>query len=107
VDRYVGRAPAINASDDKQRLGKSTKQGNALLRGVLGQAAPRAARADDDLRRRYFAILHRRGRPKARVALARKLLVRFYVMLRDQIDYAEFRRRGQSPRPLHRPVAVM
>ena len=96
VASYVGLAPAINASADKQHLGKITKQGNALLRWVLGQAAPQAARADDELRRRYFAILHRRGRPKAKVALARKLLVRLYVMLRDQIDYEEFRRRPRG-----------
>ena len=30
------------------------------------------------------------------------LLVRLYIMLRDQIDYAEFRRRGQ-PRRLPQP----
>ena len=107
VVSYVGLAPAVAASADKQRLGKITKQGSALLRWVLGQAAPLAARADDDLRRRYFSILHRRGRPKARVALARKLLVRLYIMLRDQIDYAEFRRRGRLPRALHSPAAVM
>ena len=107
VVSYVGLAPAVNASADKQRLGKITKQGNALLRWVLGQAAPLAARQDDALRRRYFSVMHRRGRPKAKVALARKLLVRLYIMLRDQIDYAEFRRRGQTPRPQHLPVAVM
>jgi transposase len=82
VVSYVGLAPTVNASADKQRLGKITKQGNALLRWVLGQAAPLAARADDDLRRRYFSLMHRRGRPKAKVALARKLLVRLYIMLR-------------------------
>jgi transposase len=102
----IGLAPAINASADKQRLGKITKQGNALLRWVLSQAAPLAARADDDLRRRYFSVLHRRGRPKAKVALARKLLVRLYVMLRDQIDYQEFRRRGRAARPSRAPVSV-
>ena len=107
VVSYVGLAPALNASADKQHLGKITKQGNALLRWVLGQAAPLAARADDDLRRRYFSVLHRRGRPKAKVALARKLLVRLYVMLRDQIDYGEFRRRGRAPRPQPAPVSVM
>ena len=32
VVSYVGLAPAINASADKQRLGKIIKQGNALLR---------------------------------------------------------------------------
>jgi len=107
VVSYVGLAPAINASADKRHLGKITKQGNALLRWVLGQAAPLATRADDDLRRRYFAILHRRGRPKAKVALARKLLVRLYVMLRDQIDYDEFRRRGRAARADRPMVSTM
>jgi transposase len=95
---YVGLAPAIHSSADKYHLGKITKQGNALLRWILGQAAPLAARADGELRRAYFAVLHRRGRPKAKVALARTLLVRLYIMLRDQIDYEEFRRRGRVRR---------
>ena len=103
----MGRAPALHASADKHPLGKITKQGNALLRWVLGQAAPLAARTDQHLRRRYFAVLHRRGRPKARVALARKLLGRLYVMLRDHIDYAEFCRRGQTPRPAQLPPPAM
>lgn len=98
VVSYVGLAPAIHSSADKYHLGKITKQGNALLRWILGQAAPLAARADGELRRAYFAVLHRRGRPKAKVALARKLLVRLYIMLRDQIDYEEFRRRGRVRR---------
>jgi transposase len=106
VVSYVGLAPAINASANKQHLGKITKQGNALLRWVLGQAAPLAARADDDLRRRYFAVLHRRGRPKARVALARKLLVRLYIMLRDHIDYDEFRRRGRAASAQHAVMTI-
>jgi len=104
---YIGLAPAINASADKQHLGKITKQGSALLRWVLSQAAPLAARADEDLRRRYFSVLHRRRRPKAKVALARKLLIRLYVMLRDQIDYEEFCRRGQALRSSRVPVSTM
>jgi hypothetical protein len=32
------------------------------------------------------------------VAIARKLLVRLSIMLRDQIDYLEFQRRGRRPR---------
>lgn len=98
TSKHVGLAPAIHSSADKYHLGKITKQGNALLRWILGQAAPLAARADGELRRAYFAVLHRRGRPKAKVALARKLLVRLYIMLRDQIDYEEFRRRGRVRR---------
>jgi len=107
VVSYVGLAPAVYASADKHHLGKITKQGNSLLRWVLGQAAPLAARTDDVLRRRYFSVLHRRGRPKAKVALARQLLVRLYVMLRDHIDYQEFRRRGRPLHPAQLPAPAM
>jgi hypothetical protein len=65
---------------------------------VLGQAAPLATRGDAGLKRIYFAVLRRRGRPTAKVALARRLLVRLYVMLRDQIDYDEFCRRDRAQR---------
>src|SRR6266699_6617468 len=95
VVSYVGLAPALNASADKYHLGHITKQGSPLLRFALGQAASHAARMDADLKRTYFTLVHRRGRPKAKVAVARKLLVRLFIMLRDQIDYDEFRRRGR------------
>ena len=98
VVSYIGLAPTVNASADKYRLGHISTQGSAVLRWLLGQAAPLAARADGDLTRSYFAVLRRRGRPKAKVALARRLLVPLYVMLRDQIDYDEFRARGQARR---------
>ena len=104
VVSYVGLAPALNASADTYHLGHITKQGSTLLRFVLGQAAPHAARADTDLKRTYFTLLHRRGRPKAKVAVARKLLVRLFIMLRDQIDYDEFRRRGR-PRLVALPAS--
>jgi transposase len=93
----IGLAPSVDASADKYRLGHVTKQGNALLRYVLGQAGQVASRTDPDLRRLSSAIRHRHGRAKAKVAVARKLLVRLYIMLRDHIDYDEFRAR----RPRH------
>src|SRR3989454_5856381 len=95
VVSYVGLAPALNASADKYHLGHITKQGSTLLRFALGPAASHAARMDPDLKRTYGALVHRRGRPKAKVAVARKLLVRLFIMLRDQIDYDEFCRRGR------------
>src|SRR6266436_2724026 len=98
VVSYVGLAPAVHASADKAHLGRITKQGSPLLRFVLGQAAAHAARMDPDLKRTYGALVHRRGRPKAKVAVARKLLVRLFIMLRDQIDYDEFCRRGRAAR---------
>jgi hypothetical protein len=49
------------------------------------------------LRRLYYRVLQRRGKARAKVAVARTLLVRLYIMRRDQIDYAEFRRRARAP----------
>jgi transposase len=97
VVSYVGLAPTLHASADKYRLGKITKQGSTLLRFVLGQAATHAARLDPDLKRTYCTLGQRRGRSKAKVAVARKLLVRLFIMLRDHIEYDEFRRRGRAP----------
>src|SRR5262249_52963335 len=50
---------------------------------------------------------HPPPRPKAKVALARKLLVRLYVMLRDPVDYEEFRRRGRASQPSRRVTSIM
>ena len=42
----------------------------------------------------YGRLAFRRGAPSAKVAVARKLAIRLYIMLRDEIDYQEFCRRG-------------
>jgi len=39
--------------------------------------------------------LIQKGMGKARMAVTRKLEIRLWTMLRDQIDYQEFCRRGQ------------
>jgi len=86
VASYVGWAPTLHASADTRHLGPITTQGNARLRMVLVQAASSAARYDEDLKRLYLPLLRRRGHAKARVAGARTLLVRLFIMLRDRID---------------------
>jgi len=52
-----------------------------------------AARHDSLLKNTFLHLSVRRGRSKARVAVARKLLVRAYILLRDEIDYATYLRR--------------
>jgi hypothetical protein len=88
----------LHASADKRHLGQITKQGNALLRLLLVQASSVAVRYDADLQRTYLTLLRRRGHAKAKVAVARRLLVRLFIMLRDAIDYDEFIRRGYALR---------
>ena len=54
-----------------------------------------AVRRDSELKRFYRRKLIQKGLGKTRVAVARKLGIRLWIMLRDQIDYNEFCRRGQ------------
>ena len=57
-----------------------------------------AVRRDPELRRFYRRKLVQKGMGKARIAAARKLGIRLWVMLRDEIDYTEFCRRGHQRR---------
>ena len=93
---YVGMIPCEHSSGRRQRLGKLSKQGNSLLRFLWGQAALHAVRKDPQLQRFYRRKLVQKGLGKAHVAAARKLGIRLWIMLRDQIDYTEFCRRGHS-----------
>lgn len=98
VTGYVGLDPMEDSSADRQRFGSISKQGSRLLRFLLVEAGQVAARQDHDLKQFYRRVQLRRNRPKAKVAVARRLLVRAFILLRDQIDYAEFLRRGVAAR---------
>ena len=80
---YLGLNPKESSSGGKQRLGAISKQGNPLVRFLLVEAAHTAARKDPELRRVYQRLVHRRGRAVAKVAIARKLAVRLYWVLRE------------------------
>jgi len=93
---YVGIIPREYSSGGHQRLGGVTKQGSPLLRFLWGEAGAHAVRRDPELKRFYRRKLVQKGLGKARVAVARKLGIRLWIMLRDEIDYQEFCRRGQK-----------
>jgi len=93
---YVGLIPREYSSGGRQRLGGVTKQGSPLLRFLWCEAGAHAVRRDPELKRFYRRKLVQKGLGKARVAVARKLGIRLWIMLRDEIDYEEFCRRGQK-----------
>lgn len=95
VASYIGMIPREHSSGRRQRLGGLSKQGNSLLRYLWCEAAIHAIGRDQVLQRFYRRKLVQKGLGKARTAAARKLGIRLWIMLRDQIDYQEFCRRGQ------------
>ncbi|MGB8457585.1 MAG: transposase, partial [Candidatus Acidiferrum sp.] len=93
VASYIGMIPSEHSSGRHQRFGKLSKQGNSLLRFLWGEGEIQAVRRDAELQRFYRRKLVQKGMGKARVAAARKLGIRLWIMLRDEIDYTEFCRR--------------
>ena len=101
---YVGMIPGEYSSGRRQRLGGLSKRRNPLLRFLWGEAGIHAVRRDPQLKCFYRRKLMQKGLGKARVAVARKLGIRMWIMLRDQIGYNEFCRRGQMHRKVVMPV---
>jgi transposase len=98
VSGFAGFDPMEDTTDVSRRMGSISKQGSRWLRFFLVEAAQVAMRKDAELKRVYLRIKSRRGHATAKVAIARRLLVRAFIMQRDEIDYAEFQRRGVAAR---------
>ena len=94
---YLGLNPSEESTGGRQRLGAISKQGNTMVRWLLVEAAQKAARYDPALRQDYLRLKFRRGHAVAKVAIARKLAVRMYWMLRSGADYARLVRMQGSP----------
>jgi transposase len=97
VVSYLGLNPREHSSGGRQRLGAISKQGNTMMRWLLVEGAHRAVVYDPELRRAYQHLKFRRVSGVAKVAMARRLAVRLYWMLRAQVDYAQLVRMSGSP----------
>ena len=97
VASYIGLIPCEQSSGQRRWLGSITKQGNSFMRFLLVQAGMSAARGDKELGRVYQRLLQRKHHGVAKVAVARKLLVRMYWMLRTHTWYPEVVRMQGSP----------
>jgi transposase len=94
---YLGLNPRERSTGGRQRFGAISKQGNRLMRTLLVEAAQTAARVEPTWRRHYQRLKFRKASAVAKVAIARKLAVRLYWMLRSKVDYAELvRMQGSS-----------
>ena len=87
VASYLGLVPAEESSGNQRRLGHITKQGSSMLRFLLVEAAQVTVRSLPEWRSRYFHLMMRRGRKIAKVAMARRLAVCLYWMMRQGSEY--------------------
>ena len=72
---YGGIVPRLRQSADHIWQGRISKEGNRYIRWAIIESAQKAPSKDDELRKIYARIAFRRGKQKARVAVARRLLI--------------------------------
>ena len=94
VGSYLGLIPAEESSGGKRRLGHISKQGSTLLRWLLVEAAVPAQRHDASWHRQYVRLSMTKHHGVAKVAIAHKLAVRLYWMLRSAQNYQQVMERG-------------
>jgi transposase len=105
VGSYLGLIPSEASSGKRQQqMGHITKQGNTLLRWLLVEAATTAQRYDASWHRQYVRLSMTKHHGVAKVAIAHKLAVRLYWMLRSGQDYGQMMERGSHARQSECPV---
>jgi transposase len=86
---WAGLCPGNNESAGKKKSERIT-YGNKSLKTALVEAAWAASHTKDTyLKRRYASLAARRGKKKALVAIAHKILVAAYFILKDRTSYQE------------------
>lgn len=93
---FAGLNPSVSQSGDKCYLGRISKQGSKNLRWILIQCANAAIRSDPLLKSYYLKKKLGKGHNKAIVAVARKMLINIYIMLKHNISYSKLRAKKAS-----------
>jgi len=90
LSSYAGLVPCLDASADKSRTGRITKQGSPYLRSALVEAAQVIPRMKKTRLNLFFRKrIVRAGYQKAIVATAHKMLQVVYYVLKNQTPYQE------------------
>jgi len=86
---WAGLCPGNNESAGKKKS-ERINEGNKSLKTALVEAAWAAAYTKETyFKRRFGSLAARRGRKKALIAIAHKILVAAYFILKNKVDYQE------------------
>ena len=94
VASYLGLVPLEESSGNRRRLGHITKQGSSMMRFLLVEAAQVTVRSLPEWRSKYLHLVLRRGRKIAKVAMARRLAVQLFWMMRKEWNYQQLKKFG-------------
>lgn len=97
---YAGLASSTSQTGDTTHHGHIIKDSNRYIRYALIEAVPYAVRKDYRLGSLYHSLMRKKGKGKAKIVVARKLLTSIYFMLRDKTDYICNKKRTYRVNPL-------
>ena len=84
---YFGLVPKVRQSAGRSYHGGITKAGNCTARSLAIEAAQALARSGSPLTATYYRVRHKRGHNVAVTALARKLILVVWHMLKNRQPY--------------------
>jgi transposase len=84
---YTGLVPTVRSSGESTHLGDITRTGSRPLRSALVEAVQDAIKVSPSLRRLYARVNYRSNWQKARTAVARKLALIIYAMLKNETEF--------------------
>jgi transposase len=86
---FVGLAPCVTSSDEKETLYGVTPRRNKHLRSMMVEAAWKAAAIDPVLTMKFGKLCRRMHRNKAIIRIAKMLLSRVHYVWKNQKPYVE------------------
>ncbi len=89
--RYAGLCPGLHQSGETYYHRPITNEGDRYLRWILAEAAQHAVRHHGPLKDFYLFLSKTKGKQKAIVAVARKMLTGIYFVLKDNKPFAPVR----------------
>jgi len=100
LSSYAGLVPSTRSSANKIRHGHITTGGSKWLRWILIEAAQKAYLYKGPLYSFYQRIRYKKGYQKAVVALARKISIIIYYILKNKVTFQYFISNYRSSQPV-------
>ena len=96
LEFWAGLTADMKESAGRTQSGHITKAGSATLRWALGKAAVTMCQSDAGQEATRQRLIKRIGKPRANVAMARRLLRILYAMMRDGKDFRRGPKRDRT-----------
>ena len=86
IASYTGLTPSEYSSGEHTRKGSITRQGSSRIRHMLVEVTWRAVTKNPEFKKQFDDIAHRRGKKKAVVAMARRMIIKMRLSMKINLE---------------------